>query len=200
MTVARKFATPAIFGVVLALVTGCGSPNELSAATDTVTVTNCGEEVSFEQPLERLFVNDGGMIAIALAAGAREQMVAVSSMARDVDVLRLEFGSQVDGLNEVAPAQPTLENIVGAKPQVLYAGYNYGMGEERGITPEILAGHGIAVYQLSEACRQVEGQSVRGTMDPWVALDTDLRNIGAITGNAAQGTQAADDIAARLER
>lgn len=200
MTVTRKCAAPAIFGVVLALVAGCGSQDELSAATDTVTVSNCGEEVSFEQPLKRLFVNDGGMIAIALAAGAREQMVAVSSMARDVDVLRLEFGSQVDDLNEVAPAQPSLENIVGARPQVLFAGYKYGMGEERGITPEILEGHGIAVYQLSEACRQVEGQSVRGTMDPWVALDTDLRNIGTITGNAEQGARAADDIAARLER
>ncbi|BBY83396.1 putative iron compound ABC transporter, substrate-binding protein [Mycolicibacterium pulveris] len=196
----RRLAGPAVVGVALALVTGCGSPNAPAAATHTVTVTNCGEEVSFEQPLERLFVNDGGMIAIALAAGAREQMVAVSSMARDVDVLRIEFGSQVDDLNEVAPAQPTLENIVGAKPQVLFAGYNYGMGEERGITPEILAGHGIAVYQLSEACRQMEGQSVRGTMDPWVALDTDLRNIGTITGNAEQGARAADDIAARLER
>ncbi|MGV0837874.1 ABC transporter substrate-binding protein [Mycolicibacterium thermoresistibile] len=186
------------FGLVLALTVGCGTQAE-SATTDTVTVTNCGEEVTYEQPVERLFVNDGGMIAIALAAGAREQMIAVSSMARDVDVLRLEYGSQVDDLNEVAPARPTLENIVGAKPQLLYAGYNYGMGEERGITPEILARHGIAVYQLSEACRQVEGQAVRGTMDPWVALDTDLRNIGLLTGNAEQGARAADDIAQRLE-
>lgn len=199
MTVAQYLRGPLIFGLVLALVAGCGSQSEHSAATDTVTVTNCGEEVSYAQPLERLFVNDGGMIAIALAAGARDQMTAVSSMARDVDVLRLEYGSQVDDLNEVAPAQPTLENIVGAKPQVLFAGFNYGMGEERGITPEILAGHGIAVYQLSEACRQVEGQSVRGTMDPWVALDTDLRNIGTITGHAEQGERAADDIATRLE-
>ncbi|WP_240630826.1 ABC transporter substrate-binding protein [Mycolicibacterium sp. GF69] len=171
----------------------------MSAASDTVTVINCGAEVTYGQPLERLFVNDGGMIAIALAAGAREQMTAVSSMARDVDVLRLEYGSQVDTLNEVAPAQPSLENIVGAKPQLLFAGYNYGMGEARGITPEILATHGIDVYQLSEACRQVEGEAVRGTMDPWVALDTDLRNLGTITGHPEQGAQAADAIAARLE-
>ncbi|MGV0790895.1 ABC transporter substrate-binding protein [Mycolicibacterium sp. XJ1819] len=195
----HRLTGPAIFGLVLALVAGCASQSEPAAATDTVTVTNCGEEVTFNQPLERLFVNDGGMIAIALAAGAREQMVAVSSMARDVDVLRLEFGSQVDDLKEVAPAQPTLENIVGAKPQVLFAGYNYGMGEERGITPEVLAGHGIAVYQLSEACRQIDGQAVRGTMDPWVAIDTDLRNIATITGDAEQGARGADDIAARLE-
>lgn len=176
----------------------CGSASE-DVAVDTVTVTNCGAEVTYDQPLERLFVNDGGMIAIALAAGAREQMTAVSSMARDVDVLRLVYGEQVDSLNEVAPAQPSLENIVGARPQVLYAGYNYGMGEARGITPEVLARHGIDVYQLSEACRPVEGERVRGTMDPWVALDTDLRNIGIITGNPDVGAQAADEVAERLE-
>jgi iron complex transport system substrate-binding protein len=56
------------------------------------------------------------------------------------------------------------------------------------------------VYQLSEACRQMPGQAARGTMDPWVALDTDLRNIGIITGNAEQGARAADDIAERLEK
>ncbi len=189
----------AVSGLVVVMTAACTSETDVSAASDTVTVTNCGEEVTYEQPLERLFVNDGGMIAIALAAGARPEITAVSSMTRDIDVLRLEYGSQVDGLNEVTPDRPTLENIVGANPQVLFAGYNYGMGEERGITPEILAGHGIAVYQLSEACRQAEGQAIRGTMDPWVALDTDLRNIGTLTGHPDTGSRAADDIAARLE-
>ncbi|AQA06625.1 iron transporter [Mycobacterium sp. MS1601] len=189
----------AVCAVLLGATSGCTSQAETTTTADTVTVTNCGKEVTYEQPIDRLFVNDGGMIAIALAAGARNQMNAVSSMSRDAAVLRLKYGSQVDGLNEVAPEQPTLENIVGADPQVLFAGYNYGMGEERGITPDILATHGIAVYQLSEACLQVDGQPVRGTMDPWLALDTDLRNIGTLTNNAHTGSQAAEDIAARLE-
>ena len=189
----------ATLAVVLGIAAGCGTESG-ATATDSVTVTNCGADVTFDQPLDRLFVNDGGMIAIALAAGARDKMVAVSSLARDKDVLRLEFGPQVDTLNEVATEQPTLENIVGAEPQVLYAGYNYGMSESRGITPEILASHGIDVYQLSEACRQVDGQAQRGTMDPWVALDTDLRNIGTITGNPEQGARVADDIGDRLEK
>jgi iron complex transport system substrate-binding protein len=189
----------AVTAMTLGTTAACGTDTG-AASKDTVTVTNCGSEVAFPQPLNRLFVNDGGMIAIALAAGARDKMVAVSALARDKDVLRLEYGSQVDGLNEVAPESPSLENIVGAKPEVLYAGYNYGMSESRGITPEILASHGIDVYQLSEACRQVEGEAQRGTMDPWVALDTDLRNIGTITGNPEQGADAADDIAGRLDK
>lgn len=188
-----------VAAMTLGAATACGT-DSTRASENTVTVTNCGAEVSFPQPLDRLFVNDGGMIAIALAAGARDTMVAVSALARDKDVLRLEYGPQVDSLNEVASERPTLENIVAAKPQVLYAGYNYGMSESRGITPEILASHGIDVYQLSEACRQVEGEAQRGTMDPWVALDTDLRNIGTITGNPDQGAAAADEVADRLEK
>ncbi|WP_168169032.1 ABC transporter substrate-binding protein, partial [Dietzia sp. HMSC21D01] len=38
-----------------------------------------------------------------------------------------------------------------------------------------------------------------GTMDPWQALDSDLRNIGTITGNAESGAAAADEVAERLE-
>jgi iron complex transport system substrate-binding protein len=187
---------------ILGLTTACGTTDSTDAdavAGDHVTVTNCGADVTYPQPVQRLFVNDGGMIAIALAAGAHDQIVAVSSMARDSEVLRLAYGPQVDDLHQVSPDQPTLENIVGARPEVLYAGYNYGMSESRGITPEILAQHDIDVYQLSEACRQVAGEKTRGTMDPWVALDTDLRNIGTITGNADVGAQAADDVATRLD-
>lgn len=188
----------AAVGLVLTAA-GCGDQTT-TETLDTVTVTNCGTDVEFEQPLDRLFVNDGGMIAIALASGAQDAIVGVSSMARDADVLKLAYGEEVVGsLDEVTPENPTLENIVGAKPQVLYAGYNYGMSESRGITPEILASHGIDVYQLSEACRQVDGESQRGTMDPWIALDTDLRNIGTITGNEEHGAAAADEVATRLD-
>ncbi|MCF8587366.1 ABC transporter substrate-binding protein [Gordonia sp. HY285] len=175
----------------------CGSAST-STTGATVTVTNCGEEVTFDQPLDRLFVNDGGMIATALAAGARDNITAVSSLSRDADILRLEFGQQVDALNEVTTENPTLENFVAARPQVVYAGYNYGMSESRGITVDVLAQHGIDVYQLSEACRQADGESERGTMDPWVALDTDLRNIGTITGHADEGAAAADEVRNRL--
>lgn len=196
---AHRVARLAVAVALVGAATACTSEADSSAAPESVTVKNCGKDVTYEQPLDRLFVNDGGMIAIALAAGARQQMTAVSSMARDVDVLRLKYGPEIDGLNQVTPEQPSLENIVGARPQVLFAGYNYGMGEERGITPEILASHGISVYQLSEACLQAAGQPIRGTMDPWVALDTDLRNIGTITGNTETGSRAADDISARLK-
>ncbi|KAF0968560.1 hypothetical protein BPODLACK_02921 [Gordonia sp. YY1] len=113
-TITRVAPTLAPVTVLLGVAAGCGTESD-ATASDTVTVTNCGAEVTFDQPLDRLFANDGGMIAIALAAGARDKMVAVSALARDKDVLRLEYGPQVDTLDEVATEPPTLENIVGGQ-------------------------------------------------------------------------------------
>lgn len=205
----RPVVALALLGSVTAgLVAACGSSDDSSgpggAAAggkgDGVTVQNCGKDVTFPQPMERMFVNDGGMIAMSLAAGARPQMTAVSSLARDKAVLELKYGTEVDGLNEVTEKSPTLENVVATRPQMMYAGWNYGFSESKGLTPETLAAHDIATYQLSEACLQTDGEKARGTMDPWTALDTDLKNIGTISGHADTGEKAAKDVADRLAK
>ena len=66
----RVHPTVAIVAAALTLgtATACGT-DSTAASESTVTVSNCGADVAYPQPLDRLFVNDGGMIAIALAAG-----------------------------------------------------------------------------------------------------------------------------------
>lgn len=183
----------------------CGTDNTTTdsssgtAATEQITITNCDEEVTYDAPVQKLFVNDGNIISIALAAGAREAITAVSSIGRDEALLQLKYGSLVDDLNVVAPKYPTLENVVAAKPDVMFAGWNYGFSESKGLTPETLADKGIASYTLSESCRSADGTK-RGTMDAWDAIDADLRNIGTITGNTEEATKAAEDITARRKQ
>ncbi|AVZ38995.1 MULTISPECIES: ABC transporter substrate-binding protein [unclassified Dietzia] len=191
-----------VLAVTLALLSACGSDAAAPGGGGPggeVTVVNCGEEVTYPETVDELFAYDPGIISIALAAGARDQITAVAAASKDEDLLRLAYGDQIDGLNEVTEQGPTLENVVAAQPDVVFAGWNYGFSESRGLTPEILAGHDIGVYQLTEACRQTEGEAQRGTMDPWDALDTDLRNIGIITGNADAGAAAADEVAERVD-
>ena len=194
-------AGPAL-AITLVLASACGSTATESAdggSGGEVTVVNCGREVTYPETVDELFAYDSGIISIALSAGAREQLSAVAGATADEDLLRLAYGNQIDGLNEVTGKGPTLENVVAAQPDVMFAGWNYGFSEARGLTPDILAGHDIGVYQLTEACRKSEGEAQRGTMDPWTALDTDLRNIGTITGNADTGAAAADDVRKRLD-
>lgn len=167
--------------VLLAVGCGGGAPAEGGTSAERVTVTNCDQEVEFPSPAQRLFVNDGNLIALTLAIGAKDQIAAVSSLQRDADILQRKYGDVVKELNDVAPEYPTMESVLAAKPDVMVAGWSYGYTESKNLTPDTLAEHDIDAYILSESCRREDG--ARGTMDPWEAVTTDLTNLGAITGH-----------------
>lgn len=194
-----KYAAAGMLALAL-LASGCSSNTpggDSSANLTSVTVENCGEQVTYDYPVTKLFVNDGNIISIALAAGAADQITAVSSLQRDVDVLTLKYGDAVGELNQVAEKYPSLENVIAAEPQVVFAGWNYGFSEDKGLTPAILEEKGISSYLLSETCLQDDG--ARGTMDPWVALTTDVTNIGKLTGNEDTAQDTVADIDARVK-
>ncbi|MFP5021766.1 ABC transporter substrate-binding protein [Pseudonocardia phyllosphaerae] len=185
---------------VVTALTACGGPPDPAAAPEgaTVTVRDCGQDTPFPSPARRMFVNDGNMISMVLAIGAQQQVAAVSSLQRDADVLRRHYGAPaVDALNQVAPAAPALETVLANDPDVMVAGWSYGYKEATGVTPERLRGEGIAPYVLTESCRHPDGKG-RGTVDPWEALRTDLRNLGTITGRTADADRVVADIDARL--
>jgi iron complex transport system substrate-binding protein len=180
----------------LSALTACSS-DEPGGAGDAgaITVQNCGQDVSVDGPVTRLYAYDGGIISIALAAGARDQLIAVTGMARDQDVLTLAYpDARVGELTVVGDQHPTLENVLAVDPQLMFAGYGYGFSESRNLMPEDLTTHGIKTYLLSETCKQDDG--ARGTMDAWTALTTDLRNIGELTGHR----QTADAVVADIEK
>ncbi len=183
------------------LISGCGAPQAGStspgAGADSVTIENCGQTMEYPKPTTRLFANDGNIISIALAAGAAENLVAVSSLQRDADVLTLKFGDVVGKLKVVAPEYPSLEIIVAADPQVVFAGWGYGFSDSKNLTPDILREKGIASYLLSETCRQDNGD--RGTMPPWDALTHDIASIGQMTGHPEVAADAVADIEKRRE-
>lgn len=180
---------------------GNGANGETTAAEGqkTVTVTNCGQEATFPADPERMMFNDGNIISYGLALGAQDQMTAVSSLQRDKAVLESAYGADVvDGLNQVAEKYPSLENIIAAQPQVFVAGWNYGLGEDKGITPDALADKGIATYVLTESCRQGDGAK-RGIVDPWTAVKDDLTNLGTITGKEDKAKEIIKDMDARIQ-
>ena len=194
-----------VLGLALALL-GCGSPaapppggsglSDPSPTPGTVTITNCGQPRTFPSPARRLFVNDGNLVALALAVGAGDQVAAVSSVQDDADVLARVYGDPVGRLRQVAPEYPALETVLAARPDVVVAGWNYGFSESTNLTPDTLADRGIGAYVLSESCRQPDG--TRGTMDPWEAVRTDLTNLGAITGHVDAAAEVVADTDARL--
>lgn len=169
-----------------------------AAATDNgaITLTNCGQEVTYDKH-DRLMVNDGNIIASALAAGAKDKIVAVSSINRDMDILEAKFGDEVADLKQVSKEYPSLEEIISQKPDVYVAGWGYGFGEAENITPESLKDKGIGSYFLTESCKQEDGKA-RGVEDPWKSVTDDLHNLGVLAGNEDAAAAAIKDQDERL--
>ncbi|AKE41008.1 ABC-type Fe3+-hydroxamate transport system, periplasmic component [Corynebacterium kutscheri] len=182
-----------------ALVASCSSQTEESvvASEDTVSVTNCGVEVNYKVG-GNWWVNDGNIISIALAAGARDNVKWVSSVEQDRDILAAKYGADViDALNPDSDVYPSKEAIIAAQPDLMIAGWNYGFSESRDLTPAILAEQDIASYLLTESCRQ-EGSTARGTTDPWEAVYEDLVNLGTIHGDKTVAESVVSDMKERL--
>ncbi|MCI1748201.1 MAG: ABC transporter substrate-binding protein [Acidipropionibacterium sp.] len=204
----RKSLIAPVGVVALAmLAVGCGSgqgsasssasaPAAASASGSAggVTVTNCGQQKTYPKTT-RLFAHDSNIISIALSAGAEKDLVAVSGLKDDKPILALKYGDGVNSLKVVSPKQPSMESIVAANPQVMFAGWNYGFSESKNLTPDMLNAKGIDTYLLSESCKQADGN--RGTMPPWTALTTDISNIGKITAHEDVAKKAVDNIDTR---
>lgn len=191
--------------VVLTLA-GCGSSggdeesstgDSASAEASMVSVSNCGSEVDFPIPAQKMFVNDSNLISMVLALGAEDQVTAVSSIGRDEAVLTEHYGSAVGGLNQVSEDYPSLETVIAARPDVMVAGWDYGYDETKQLTPDTLGERDIAAYVLTESCRQ-EGSEARGIVDPWTALRDDMTNLGQITGREDTATEVVADFDSRL--
>lgn len=200
-----KTAAGATILVPALLLTACSTTDSAdpaaassaSSAADSVTVDNCGVEVTYPAD-PSLWVHDSNIISIALSAGAGDAISAVSSINENRDILAAKYGAEVvDALDERSNQYPSIEQLVEIQPDIYVAGWNYGMSEASGVTPDTLAARGIRNYQLTEACRQ-EGTTQRGVVDPWVALETDLRNLGEIAGTASVAEEVIADHEQRL--
>ena len=189
----------------LIALSACSSPSQPTTSSSgsaegsgQVTVTNCGKDLTLPSTAKKMYVNDGNIIALALAAGGAKEITAVSSMGRDVPILKAKYGAEtIDGLNDVSKEYPTLESVLANTPDLMVAGWNYGFSEEK-ITPDILSEKGIPSYLLTESCRQGD-TTKRGIVDPWEAVRTDITNLGTITGHSDVATAAVDDMDTRLK-
>lgn len=190
---------------VLALTTSCGAGPATGPAAGSPGATgaslvleNCGEERAYPDPAERLYVYDGGMIAMVLAVGAADAVAGISGLQDDAEALARVYGEDVVADLPVASEdRPTVENVLLQRPDLMVAGWSYGWDEDAGLTPDGLAERGIAAWTLTESCRQSDGES-RGVVDPWTALSTDLTALGRLTGHEDDAAARVADVEERL--
>lgn len=141
-----------------------------------VTVSSCGEPVTFEEAPQRAVVNDDNMIELMFALGLTDRMVGYAAAG---DGLRLAaFTDDYAAVQSLGPDYFTLEPVVGLAPDFVFSGWNYGF-DATGINPDSLAQLGIPSYVLSESCRRVDDTLAPATVDEWFG---DVRVIGDIFG------------------
>ncbi|WP_319452854.1 MULTISPECIES: ABC transporter substrate-binding protein [unclassified Mycobacterium] len=141
-----------------------------------VTVSSCGEPVTFDKAPERAVVNDDNMIELMFALGLTDRMAGYAGAG---ERLRLAaFTDDYAAVKSLGPDYFSLEPLIGVAPDFVFAGWNYGF-DAGGINPDGLAELGVPSYVLSESCRRVDDTLAPATVDEWFG---DVRAIADVFG------------------
>lgn len=148
------------------------------ALAHPVTVDSCGRSLTFDAPPARAVVHDINMAEIMFALALQPRIVGLTGVTGWYKTTP-DFESARGDIPELAAKNPSLENILSANPDFLFAGWYYGMQPGGEVTPDALAPFDIPVYELSESCIHIDKSR------PDVSMDTlygDVRAIAAIFG------------------
>jgi iron complex transport system substrate-binding protein len=170
--------------------TGAASPSTTAAATGyPVTVPDCGTPVTYTQAPTRAVSNDINTTEDMIALGLESHMVgefAASGSLPDGQPFPAQFAAGFKQIHEVSNNYFTLEELVGQKPDFLFAGWNYGLQVGTALTPVNLTRYGIKTLALAESCANVQASRRSVSVD-----DTyqDLTSLGQIFGVSQKAQQ-----------
>ncbi|MEU4047443.1 ABC transporter substrate-binding protein [Streptomyces antibioticus] len=185
MPAQRPLFPAAALALVLALTaTGCGATVETSATADgkAITLTNCGRKVTYDKVPERVVTNDVGITELMFALGLEDRMAGFAMPDDKGDLSGVPWKDGYDKVPWLSKDQLTKENVLDARADLVFAGWNYGFREDGGFTPAALKKLGIPSYVLTESCRNGRTETSRGIMPPLDALYADLTNLGRLFG------------------
>ncbi|MFF6978543.1 ABC transporter substrate-binding protein [Streptomyces sp. NPDC008343] len=178
----RKLLAAAL--CLAAAATGCGANVESStdAKSTSVTLTNCGRKVTYDKVPERVVTNDVGITELMFALGLEDRMAGFAMPDDKGDLSSVPWKDGYDKVKWLSKDQLTKENVVDARADLVFAGWNYGFREDGGFTPDALKKLGIPSYVLTESCHNGRTETARGIMPPLDALYADLTNLGKLFG------------------
>ncbi|EOW6736012.1 ABC transporter substrate-binding protein [Cronobacter dublinensis] len=164
------------------------------AADFPVTVESCGQTLTFTRAPERAVINDINMAEMAFALDLQDRIIGLTGITGWYK-LTPDFKKAMGNIPELAPKYPSLDTLVAAKPDLFFAGWNYGMKVGGDVTPQTLAPFGIRTFVLSESCAQVNARPARATMD---LLWHDELALGKIFGKRREAQALVDGWKQRL--
>lgn len=205
----RRFIVLA--GATALLLGGCASPSSPSvsaqssgAGSGPITLTNCGQEMTYEHQVTRIVAtSNSANVGTLIRIGAVENLAAVSLKQGNDAVLSALYAPGIEDVSRLENS--SMESIVAVQPDLLIGSYSGLFSGSSGITVESANDNGIPTYIISDSCRQdpAAGSSSKlGTMSPWDAVRADVQNYGLLTGHedeAAIALAELNDLLADLE-
>jgi iron complex transport system substrate-binding protein len=173
-------------GVLLSLVAcaGTGSPDAPTAAAVgagaaqdaqfPLTVSNCGAEVTVDAPPERIVTIKSSATEMVLALGAGDRVVGHAFPDGPVPE---EHADEAAGLPLLSDKVPGAEVLLGAEPDLVYAGWESNLTAESGGDRATFADLGVATYVSPSACKDPAHQPDRLTFDDVFAEITEVATL-----------------------
>lgn len=159
-----------------------------------VTVTSCGQPLTFDHAPQRAVINDINIAEMAFALQLQPVIVGLTGITGWYKTTPA-FQALRGAIPELAPKYPALENLLAVHPDFFFAGWNYGMKVGGDVTPATLARYGIKTLVLSESCIHVDGQQPRASM---ALLYRDILTLGSIFGQRELAQQKVSEWQATL--
>lgn len=185
----------------LALTAGCSADTKPeSTAAESITVSNCGREVTVEGPPQRVYAAYQPAAEMAHALGLSDRLV--GSAFFDAEMLPEYAGGQ-EGV-PYSEDLPTREALLATNPDLVFGGYGTVFADD---TPtsvgsrQSLSELGIQTYVLTPFCPTEDGQNDQA-VDPAnvrvEAIYDDLRNLGELFGVQDKAQQITADMQSRI--
>src|SRR5690625_8044167 len=114
---------------------GCGGDGDQAdaASHDTVTVKNCGEEVTFPSPAKKIFVNESQMISNLFALDADRQISAVTrqTAGKQEMLKQIYYEDRIAALPIKSEDYTGVESVLAARPHAMMARFGWGVSAEQ---------------------------------------------------------------------
>lgn len=180
----RKPAWQAVVltGLTLALLAGCEPPplpagrEAVQQHASPVVVDVCGQSQTYAAVPQRAITHDVNITEIFLFLGLGDKLVGYSGIASKKEIAP-DFAAALERVPNLSSQEMNLEAMVAVHADFVFAGWSYGF-VSGGVTPELLASHGIASYVLSESCIRVRPRERVALQD----VELDLQNVARIFG------------------
>ena len=163
-----------------------------SDAVPGVTAQVCGDEVKYPITPRHAVTHDAGITEMFVYLGLGDRLIGYSGIPDGKEVVP-EVAARLRQLPNLSRQGMNLETLVNAGADFVFGGWSYGF-RPGGVTPDLLAQHGIASYVLTESCIRVKPREDVFIEDAFA----DMRALGRIFRVEAQAEQRVGQLQAEL--